>query len=40
MLIVKVARGARTVDVITLRQWRYNGYSNTAIEAQLNNRAG
>lgn len=37
MVIVKVAEGARTVDVMALRQWRYSGYnSNTTVVSQLN----
>lgn len=26
--VVKIAGGARTIDVMTLRNWRYNGFSN------------
>ncbi|KAG8255009.1 hypothetical protein J6590_102841 [Homalodisca vitripennis] len=34
--IVKVAGGAKTVDVMALRQWRYNGYQNPRLESALN----
>lgn len=38
--IVKVAGGARTIDVMALRRWRYNGFSNGKLVAELDTGAG
>lgn len=38
--IVKIAGGARTIDVMALRQWRYNGFTNTRLTEELNTGAG
>lgn len=38
--IVKIAGGARTIDVMALRAWRYNGYSNEKLSAELDTGAG
>lgn len=38
--IVKIAGGARTIDVMALRSWRYNGYSNEKLAAELDTGAG
>lgn len=38
--IVKIAGGARTIDVMALRSWRYNGYNNEKLSAELDTGAG
>lgn len=38
--IVKIAGGARTIDVMALRAWRYNGYTNEKLSAELDTGAG
>lgn len=40
MNIVRVAEGARTIDVMALRNWRYNGFENKAVVAELDTGAG
>lgn len=38
--IVKIAGGAQTIDVMALRNWRYNGFSNEKLTAELDTGAG
>lgn len=38
--IVKIAGGARTIDVMALRSWRYNGFTNGKLVAELDTGAG
>lgn len=38
--IVKIAGGARRIDVMALRNWRYNGYTNGKLVGELDTGAG
>lgn len=40
VMIVRIAGGARTIDVMALRNWRYNGYENRALVRELDTCAG